>query len=92
MFFHLSHCHFKSYLGLFVLSQHDQFSLTCLSPVTSGEALSPPADNDGGERPVRKQLMETSIESAPTNETGNGRKRSFEEARDDVHDPNENGD
>lgn len=92
MFFHLSHCHFKSYLGLFVLSQHDQFSLTCLSPVTSGEALSPPADNDGGERPVRKQLMETSIEPAPTNETGNGRKRSFEEARDDVHDPNENGD
>ncbi|KAJ5215189.1 uncharacterized protein N7498_001596 [Penicillium cinerascens] len=59
----------------------------------SGGAHSPPSDNDGGERPVRKQLKETSIDSTPAgDQTMNGRKRSFEESRDDHGDPNENGD
>ncbi|KAJ5890282.1 hypothetical protein N7504_011092 [Penicillium tannophilum] len=58
---------------------------------TGGE--SPPSDNDGGERPVRKQLKETSIESAPVNanENTSSRKRSFEESRDHHDDPCENG-
>ncbi|KAJ5176037.1 uncharacterized protein N7482_001914 [Penicillium canariense] len=69
----------------------------------SGNAPSPPSDND--ERPVRKQLKETSIDpsnkmsssgdtssvaSAP--EQGSGRKRSFEEVRGDTDDVIENGD
>lgn len=58
--------------------------------VTTQHPQSPPSDNDGGERPVRKQLKETSIESMPYKE--NGRKRSFEESRDGPHDSPENGD
>jgi len=58
--------------------------------VTTQHPQSPPSDNDGGERPVRKQLKETSIESTPYKE--NGRKRSFEESRDGPHDSPENGD
>lgn len=67
----------------------------------SNEAQSPPSDNDSGERPVRKQLKETSIESAPgdfnpdthaDHGNGNTRKRSFEKSRDDAENPNENSD
>jgi hypothetical protein len=65
--------------------------------VTSGDARSPPSDTD--ERPVRKQLKETSIDSsndkgfaASAPEQGSGRKRSFEEARGDTDDTIENGD
>jgi hypothetical protein len=65
--------------------------------VTSGGARSPPSDTD--ERPVRKQLKETSIDSsndkgsaASAPEQGSGRKRSFEEARGDADDTIENGD
>lgn len=46
-----------------------------------GEAPSPTSDNDTGERPVRKQLKETSIDSATT--SGCHRKRSFDESRED---------
>ncbi|KAJ5112492.1 hypothetical protein N7532_000537 [Penicillium argentinense] len=53
------------------------------SAVTHDPPHSPPSDNDGGERPVRKQLRETTIESTPAKE--NGRKRSFEESRDDLN-------
>ncbi|KAJ5172662.1 hypothetical protein N7492_005255 [Penicillium capsulatum] len=68
--------------------------------VTSGEAQSPPSDNDSGERPVRKQLKETTIESAPVDnnpdtpsaDNGHSRKRSFEESRDDAQNPNDNSD
>ncbi|CAI7667680.1 unnamed protein product [Penicillium pancosmium] len=52
--------------------------------VTTQDPQSPPSDNDGGERPVRKQLKETTIESTPSKE--NGRKRSFEESRDGPND------
>ncbi|KAJ5739217.1 hypothetical protein N7533_012001 [Penicillium manginii] len=52
--------------------------------VTTQDPQSPPSDNDGGERPVRKQLRETTIESTPSKE--NGRKRSFEESRDGPND------
>lgn len=52
--------------------------------VTTQDPQSPPSDNDGGERPVRKQLRETTIESNPSKE--NGRKRSFEESRDGPND------
>lgn len=48
---------------------------------TTGEAQSPPSENDAGERPVRKQLKETSIDSA-TGPVESRRKRSFDEARD----------
>lgn len=70
--------------------------------VASGDARSPPSDTD--ERPVRKQLKETSIDSsnmatsgdssfaASAPEPGSGRKRSFEEARGDTDDALENGD
>lgn len=71
--------------------------------MTSGEARSPPSDTD--ERPVRKQLKETSIDSSNNTdpsedpgpatsgpEQGSGRKRSFEEARGDTDDAVENGD
>lgn len=58
--------------------------------MTTQHPQSPPSDNDGGERPVRKQLKETSIESTPYKE--NDRKRSFEESRDGPHDSPENGD
>ncbi|KAF3388787.1 Ran-specific GTPase-activating protein 2 [Penicillium rolfsii] len=64
---------------------------------TSGGAHSPPSDTD--ERPVRKQLKETSIDSSNDKdsavsapEQGSGRKRSFEEARGDTDDIIENGD
>ncbi|KAJ5938522.1 hypothetical protein N7466_001656 [Penicillium verhagenii] len=60
--------------------------------VTGGE--SPPSDNDAsGERPVRKQLKETSIDSTHTavNENSSTRKRSFEESRDHHDGPCENG-
>ncbi|KAJ5081689.1 hypothetical protein NUU61_009953 [Penicillium alfredii] len=68
-------------------------------PTVSAEhAQSPPSDNDGGERPVRKQLKETSIESTSqaggnTRSSSGGRKRSIEESREDgaAVDPNENG-
>ncbi|KAJ5717058.1 hypothetical protein N7488_002704 [Penicillium malachiteum] len=58
------------------------------------EAQSPPSDNDGGERPVRQQLKQTSIQStSPTTAAKeNGRKRSFDESRDDQANPDENGD
>ncbi|KAJ5805060.1 hypothetical protein N7474_010947, partial [Penicillium riverlandense] len=69
---------------------------TAMARLTAEEAQSPPSENDGGERPVRKQLKETTIESAPlplkaqTEENGGNsrsssqrRKRSFEESRDD---------
>ncbi|KAJ5087553.1 hypothetical protein N7456_011169 [Penicillium angulare] len=61
-------------------------------PVT-GQPQSPPSDNDSGERPVRKQLKETSIESAPTtaDEPGNGRKRSFEDSRGESNSSSDNG-
>lgn len=52
--------------------------------MTTQDPQSPPSDNDGGERPVRKQLKETTIESTPSKE--NGRKRSFEESRDGPND------
>lgn len=65
--------------------------------MTSGGARSPPSDTD--ERPVRKQLKETSIDSsndkgfaASAPEQGSSRKRSFEEARGDTDDTIENGD
>ena len=58
--------------------------------MTTQDPQSPPSDNDGGERPVRKQLKETTIESTPSKE--NGRKRSFEESSDGPHDSPENGD
>lgn len=48
---------------------------------TKGAAQSPPSDNDAGERPVRKQLKETSIDSTTT--SSGHRKRSFDESRDD---------
>lgn len=57
--------------------------------MTTQDPQSPPSDNDGGERPVRKQLKETTIESTPSKE--NGRKRSFEESRDGPNDAPENG-
>ncbi|KAJ5915881.1 hypothetical protein N7454_010788 [Penicillium verhagenii] len=63
-----------------------------ITTVTGGE--SPPSDNDAsGERPVRKQLKETSIDSTHTavNENSNTRKRSFEESRDHHDGPCENG-
>ncbi|KAJ5666902.1 hypothetical protein N7462_011311 [Penicillium macrosclerotiorum] len=67
----------------------------------TGRAQSPLSDD--GERPVRKQLKETSIDPTPqttshtstapsATENGSSRKRSFEESRDDTEDPNENGD
>ncbi|KAJ5273148.1 hypothetical protein N7478_008273 [Penicillium angulare] len=60
----------------------------------TGQPQSPPSDNDSGERPVRKQLKETSIKSAPTTteEHGNGRKRSFEDSRDEPDSRDDNGD
>ncbi|KAJ5896402.1 uncharacterized protein N7473_005801 [Penicillium subrubescens] len=65
--------------------------------VTSGGARSPPSDTD--ERPVRKQLKETSIDSsndkgsaASAPDQGSGRKRSFEETRGNTDDTIENGD
>lgn len=58
--------------------------------VTTRDPQSPPSDNDGGERPVRKQLKETTIESTPSKE--NGRKRSFEESRDGPNDSPSNDD
>jgi hypothetical protein len=73
--------------------------LTELFPwaVTSGGARSPPSDTD--ERPVRKQLKETSIDSsndkgsaASAPDQGSGRKRSFEETRGNTDDTIENGD
>ncbi|KAJ5150014.1 hypothetical protein N7448_001592 [Penicillium atrosanguineum] len=44
-----------------------------------------PRSDDGGERPVRKQLSKATIDSTPqdsTQENTSGRKRSFEESRD----------
>ncbi|KAJ6108568.1 hypothetical protein N7523_009891 [Penicillium sp. IBT 18751x] len=44
-----------------------------------------PRSDDGGERPVRKQLSKATIGSTPqdsTKENTSGRKRSFEESRD----------
>lgn len=71
--------------------------------MTSGDARSPPSDND--ERPVRQQLKDTSIDpsnhktpagdsstAASGPEQGSGRKRSFEEARGETDDGVENGD
>lgn len=72
--------------------------------MTRGDHPSPPSDNDADERPVRKQLKETSIESAPknynydsnaaasANNKGSGRKRTLEESRDAADNTNENGD
>ncbi|KAJ5637006.1 hypothetical protein N7490_006885 [Penicillium lividum] len=62
-------------------------------PTTATGGESPPSDNDSGERPVRKQLKETSIDSTHTNvnENASSRKRSFEESRDHHDDPCENG-
>ncbi|KAJ5232938.1 hypothetical protein N7468_005894 [Penicillium chermesinum] len=56
-------------------------------------AQSPPSDNDGGERPVRQQLQETTIESTsqPANESSGGRKRSFEESRENDDSPADKG-
>ncbi|EPS28910.1 hypothetical protein PDE_03856 [Penicillium oxalicum 114-2] len=60
---------------------------------TGGDARTPPSDND--ERPVREQLKETTIDAAAVNdavecasngsgtEQSSGRKRSFEESRDE---------
>lgn len=48
---------------------------------TSGVAQSPSSDNEPGERPVRKQLKETSIDAA-TRSSDSRRKRSLEESRD----------
>lgn len=48
---------------------------------TSGVAQSPSSDNEPGERPVRKQLKETSIDAATTS-SDSRRKRSLDEARD----------
>ncbi|KAJ6013748.1 hypothetical protein N7540_008339 [Penicillium herquei] len=64
----------------------------CFDPVRE-EPQSPPSDNDGGERPVRQQLKQTSIQSAPLTSSAkeNGRKRSFDESRDDQANPDENG-
>ncbi|KAJ5728869.1 uncharacterized protein N7483_003377 [Penicillium malachiteum] len=64
----------------------------CFDPVRE-EAQSPLSDNDGGERPVRQQLKQTSIQSTPltTATKENGRKRSFDESRDDQANPDENG-
>lgn len=50
---------------------------------TTGDAQSPPSENDAGERPVRKQLKETSIDSATTSSESR-RKRSFDETRADA--------
>lgn len=48
-----------------------------------------PRSDDGGERPVRKQLSKATIGSTPqdsTKENTSGRKRSFEESRDAAED------
>lgn len=50
---------------------------------TSGDCASPPSENDAGERPVRKQLKETSIDSATTSSESR-RKRSIDETRADA--------
>lgn len=64
-----------------------------LQLATGGDARTPPSDND--ERPVREQLKETTIDAAAVNdavecasngsgtEQSSGRKRSFEESRDE---------
>lgn len=60
----------------------------------TADVQSPPSDNDSGERPVRQQLKETSIESKPqpANDSNGGRKRSFDESREDDDDsPTDNG-
>lgn len=53
-----------------------------------------PHSDDGGERPVRKQLSKASIEPTPQDsvkENTSGRKRSFEESRDNAEDYHEDG-
>ncbi|KAJ5215759.1 uncharacterized protein N7498_002166 [Penicillium cinerascens] len=53
-----------------------------------------PHSDDGGERPVRKQLSKASIEPTPQDsvkENTSGRKRSFEESRDTAEDYHEDG-
>ncbi|OQD75451.1 hypothetical protein PENDEC_c007G02870 [Penicillium decumbens] len=53
-----------------------------------------PHSDDGGERPVRKQLSKASIQSTPQDsakETISSRKRSFEESRDTAEDHHEDG-
>lgn len=53
-----------------------------------------PRSDDGGERPVRKQLSKATIDSTPqdsTIENTSGRKRSFEESRDTEEDRTEDG-
>lgn len=54
-----------------------------MAPI-SGEAQSPPSENDAGERPVRKQLKATSIDAAAV-PSESCRKRSFDEARDEAN-------
>ena len=53
-----------------------------------------PHSDDGGERPVRKQLSKASIEPTPQDsvkENTSGRKRSLEESRDTAEDYHEDG-
>jgi len=72
-------------------------SLPFLSPRVSyppKSTMGSPHSDDGGERPVRKQLSKASIQSTPQDsakETISSRKRSFEESRDTAEDHHEDG-